>query len=174
AHASAIDIAITQSPDHLCIRVHDDGDGFEPEPPAALGRRQARWRGIGFATMRERAMLLRATLTVTSAPNDGTTVELMVPLAPEQLYEGALAGRTRMRFVRSPLAPERPASLPSALDLEVFRQMADMASEAFALGDRDGRFVYVNERACTMTGYAREDLLGRSVSHVNPDYPQPI
>ena len=32
----------------------------------------------------------------------------------------------------------------------------------------------MNDRACTLTGYTREELLGRSVSDINPDYPQPI
>ena len=45
----------------------------------------------------------------TSAPADGTTVELLVPLAPEPpVRTGASSGRSAMRFVRSPLAPERP------------------------------------------------------------------
>ncbi len=165
AQARAVDIVITQTSDDLCVRVHDDGEGFAREAPA---------EGIGLATMRERAMLLRATLLVDSALGSGTTVELTVPLAPEPPVEPELSGRTRMKFVRSPLAPTRPATLPPALDLEVFRRMADMASEAFELVDRDGRFVYVNDRACTLTGYSRDELLALAVSDINPDYPQPI
>jgi PAS domain S-box-containing protein len=163
ARASAVDIAITQTPDHLVIRVHDDGTGF---PPDAIGH------GVGLATMRERAMLLRATLTIESAPGAGTTVTLDVPLAPEPPFDGEPSWRTAMRFVRSPVAPERPASLPPALDLDVFRQMADMASEAFELVDHTGRFVYVNDRACQITGYTREELLKRRVSDIDPNFPQ--
>lgn len=165
AHAAAIDVAITATAEHLIIRVHDDGAGF---PPHAIGR------GLGLATMRERAMLLRATLSVESDPTDGTTVTLQIPLVPEVPFDGEPSWRTTMRFVRSPIAPERPASLPPALDLEVFRQMADMASEAFQLVDGDGRFVYVNDRACRMTGYSRAELLERTVSDINPDFPKTV
>lgn len=163
AHAAAVDVAITATPDHLVVRVHDDGTGF---PPNAIGR------GLGLATMQERAMLLRATLAVESDPAAGTTVTLEVPLAPELPLEIEPSWRTTMKFVRSPIAPDRPASLPPALDLEVFRQMADMASEAFELVDRDGRFVYVNDRALRMTGYSRAELLAMTVSDINPDFPQ--
>ena len=165
AHAAAVDVAITATAEHLAIRVHDDGAGF---PPKAIGR------GLGLATMRERAMLLRATLSVESDPTDGTTVTLQIPLVPEVPFDGEPSWRTTMRFVRSPIAPERPASLPPALDLEVFRQMADMASEAFELVDGDGRFVYVNDRACRMTGYSRAELLERTVSDINPDFPKTV
>lgn len=165
AHAAAIDVAITATAEHLIIRVHDDGAGF---PPHVIGR------GLGLATMRERAMLLRATLSVESDPTDGTTVTLQIPLVPEVPFDGEPSWRTTMRFVRSPIAPERPASLPPALDLEVFRQMADMASEAFQLVDGDGRFVYVNDRACRMTGYSRAELLERTVSDINPDFPKTV
>ncbi len=164
AGARRIEVAIAATPEHLAIRVRDDGGGFRVEAPV---------EGIGLATMRERATLLRAALLIDSAPRDGTTVELTIPLAPEPPDDGGDDGRT-MRFLRSPVAPERPAALPPALDLEVFRQMADMASEAFELVDRHGRFVYVNDRACTITGYSRDELLERSVSEINPDFPPDV
>jgi PAS domain S-box-containing protein len=56
----------------------------------------------------------------------------------------------------------------------MFRRMADMASEAFKLVACDGRFVYVNDRACTLTGHTREELLARTVSDINPDFPKPM
>jgi PAS domain S-box-containing protein len=62
-------------------------------------------------------------------------------------------------------------ALPEALDLEVFRRMADMSSEAFYLTDRDGRFLYVNERSCSISGFTCEEMLQLSVSDVNPDFP---
>jgi signal transduction histidine kinase len=53
--------------------VTDDGRGFEPaQAPAAPGG--------GLPSMTERAELLRAGLDVISAPGQGTTVRLVVPL----------------------------------------------------------------------------------------------
>jgi two-component system sensor histidine kinase UhpB len=55
--------------------------------------------------------------------------------------------------------------------LSVFRQMADMSNDAFYLCDREGRFLYVNDRALKYTGYTRDEMLCMSVSELNPDYP---
>jgi signal transduction histidine kinase len=56
--------------------VDDDGKGFacgdDAESPAA---------GTGLATMRERAALLGGTVSITSKPGRGTSVELSVPLS---------------------------------------------------------------------------------------------
>ena len=63
------------------------------------------------------------------------------------------------------------AQFPPALDLAVFRQMADMSNDAFYLCDERGRFLYVNERATSINGYSRDELLTMSVSDINPDFP---
>jgi PAS domain S-box-containing protein len=49
------------------------------------------------------------------------------------------------------------------IDLAAFQAAIETAPEAVFWMDRDGRFVYVNERACTSLGYTREEL---SVLHV--------
>jgi PAS domain S-box-containing protein len=58
-----------------------------------------------------------------------------------------------------------------ALDLAVFRQMADMSNDAFYLCDDQGRFLYVNDRSSSSIGYTRDEMLGMSVSDINPDFP---
>jgi signal transduction histidine kinase len=57
----------------LVLRVQDGGVGFHP-----AARSHA---GLGLASMEERARLVGAALSVTSAPGQGTTVEVRVSLA---------------------------------------------------------------------------------------------
>ena len=48
--------------------------------------------------------------------------------------------------------PSRPVALPPAVDLALFRRMADLATEGFYLLDRVGRFLYVNAQAHAQMG----------------------
>jgi signal transduction histidine kinase len=57
----------------LTFAVHDDGAGFEPAAVAA---------GHGFVNMEDRLGAFEGTLTVTSAPGEGTTVAGRVPAEP--------------------------------------------------------------------------------------------
>jgi PAS domain S-box-containing protein len=47
----------------------------------------------------------------------------------------------------------------------------DKIGEAAFLIDDTGRFQYVNEEACRVLGYTREELLGLRVSDIDPDFP---
>ena len=58
------------------------------------------------------------------------------------------------------------------LDLEVFRRMADMSNEAFFLADATAHLRYVNERAQSLTGYARDELLGMTLFDLEPEFPR--
>ena len=51
--------------------------------------------------------------------------------------------------------PARSAQVHPALDLAVFRKMAEMSNDAFYLCDERGRFLYVNDRASNFNGYSR-------------------
>lgn len=70
-----------------------------------------------------------------------------------------------------PLRPVPTSDVHPALDLSVFRQMADMSNDAFYLCDARGRFLYVNDRSSSSSGYTRDELLGKTVSDINPDFP---
>jgi signal transduction histidine kinase len=57
---------------HLVLRVRDRGVGFDVDARGKLG--------LGLESMRERARLVRARLTIGSRPGEGTRVTLRVPL----------------------------------------------------------------------------------------------
>jgi PAS domain S-box-containing protein len=71
--ASRVEVSLKVDQGVLTLSVADNGQGFGPE---ILSRVQ----GLGVAGMRERATLLGGNLTVTSRPNEGTRIDLTVPL----------------------------------------------------------------------------------------------
>ncbi|MBF6044181.1 sensor histidine kinase [Streptomyces sp. NRRL B-1677] len=80
-HAGAATAALTLSylGDQVVLDVADDGRGFAPgAPPSA-----ARGRGHGLPAMRARVRQLGGTLTIESAPGEGTVVSVCIPLEPQ-------------------------------------------------------------------------------------------
>ncbi|GGK40412.1 sensor histidine kinase [Nocardia camponoti] len=65
--AREVRLELRQDAERIVLRVVDDGQGG------------VEVTGAGIRGMRERAMLVNAALTITSPPEHGTTVELMVP-----------------------------------------------------------------------------------------------
>ncbi|TDC19867.1 GAF domain-containing protein [Streptomyces sp. 8K308] len=55
------------------LRVTDDGTGFDPETVRTAGRH------LGLVSMRDRAAAVGGSLTVQSAPGEGTTIQMEVP-----------------------------------------------------------------------------------------------
>jgi PAS domain S-box-containing protein len=75
----------------------------------------------------------------------------------------------------APLTGLRPSilpALPAPLDLTVFRRMADMSNDAFILTDATAHLCYVNERACSLTGYDRDALLHMTLFDFDPEFPR--
>jgi signal transduction histidine kinase len=75
-HSGADKITVEVDITENCVRaiVKDNGRGFEPREKAA------RANGTGLASMRERTSLLGGTISLVSAPNKGTKVEVLLPL----------------------------------------------------------------------------------------------
>jgi signal transduction histidine kinase len=65
AGASRVTIEIVAHDRHVDVAVRDDGGGFEPTRPRD---------GFGITGMRERVVLADGTLTIDSAPGEGTTI----------------------------------------------------------------------------------------------------
>jgi hypothetical protein len=81
----------------LLLRVADEGRGFTVAPGAATG--------LGLVSMRERLESLNGSLSITSAPGQGTIVEAVVPLPAD--------ARIVQRPVSSALAPTPRPPTPS-------------------------------------------------------------
>lgn len=73
AQASQTDVTIARHGDELWVTVLDDGQGFDP---AAAEKRNS----FGLLGMRERTIVLGGHLDVRSAPGQGTTILLVLPL----------------------------------------------------------------------------------------------
>jgi signal transduction histidine kinase len=75
-HAGVAKVSLTLAVDgsDLVLRIQDQGTGFDMQS----ARLQP---GIGLASMSERVRLVDGTFSVTSAPAQGTTIEVSVPLA---------------------------------------------------------------------------------------------
>ncbi|MFB7656490.1 MULTISPECIES: sensor histidine kinase [unclassified Streptomyces] len=79
AGASTAALSLTLLDDQVVLDVTDDGHGFDP---AALPDAPAGVRGHGLPAMRARLRQLGGTLTVESAPGEGTALSAAVPLDP--------------------------------------------------------------------------------------------
>jgi Signal transduction histidine kinase len=74
AHARRVDVRLTYDTRTLQLQIADDGVGLAMTPTAT---------GQGLRNIRERARLLDGTLDIDSAPGQGVTITLTVPLKGE-------------------------------------------------------------------------------------------
>jgi signal transduction histidine kinase len=72
---SSVSVRLAERAGRLLLRVEDDGRGFDACAPAVRGQH------LGLTSMGERAKLIGGRLEVRSAPGEGTTVVLDVPVA---------------------------------------------------------------------------------------------
>lgn len=76
AKAQSLEVYLKQIGNAVVLRVVDDGVGFEPENADTTG-------SYGLSNIRERAASLGGTAKVISFPNQGTSVEIRVPITKE-------------------------------------------------------------------------------------------
>ncbi len=74
ARATHIDIRLWQESRQLCIRITDNGQGFDVNEACRCGK------GIGLSTIRERAELLGGRMIVKSVKGQGTSIQVEVPV----------------------------------------------------------------------------------------------
>ncbi len=73
ACATRIDVLVERRDGRVVVMVEDDGKGFVP---ATAGGAEC----LGLIGMRERAEALGGTLTIESAPGEGTRIKVRIPL----------------------------------------------------------------------------------------------
>jgi signal transduction histidine kinase len=74
SHADRVNVRLEMGVALVTATVTDNGAGFDTREPMARGRH------LGIVGMRERATLLGGSLRITSAPGEGTTITLTIPV----------------------------------------------------------------------------------------------
>jgi len=82
ADAGAATVTLGVSNDRLSMRICDDGQGFDAST-ALLGS-----TGLGLASIQERAVQAGGRVTISSRPDDGTCIELTVPVPDGNVRSG--------------------------------------------------------------------------------------
>lgn len=82
AQASQVQVRLEQNGPELRVTVQDDGQGFDPVQ--ADGK-----KSFGLLGMRERALALGGRLDIQSAPQQGTTIALTIPLHTQPTQEAS-------------------------------------------------------------------------------------
>jgi signal transduction histidine kinase len=75
AHAQLVRVTVSKESDRIRVVVQDDGAGFDP----------GQEKGMGMIGMEERVRALGGQFRVDSRPGDGTTVTVVLPLAPTSM-----------------------------------------------------------------------------------------
>ncbi len=88
SRATKIDFTIQVDEENLCIKIIDNGKGFDVDE--LLQRPHDSW-GIGLTAMKERVSMLGGTIAIDSAPDRGTAVLFTIPLDSD-LIRGTDAG----------------------------------------------------------------------------------
>jgi signal transduction histidine kinase len=74
--AACLEVGLLYDDRGLCLRVADDGRGFDPRAAPAPGR-------LGLVGMKERALEIGGRVEVRSVPSQGTEVQVWVPFEPQ-------------------------------------------------------------------------------------------
>jgi signal transduction histidine kinase/ligand-binding sensor domain-containing protein len=98
AGASRIEVEVVYEAHQLRLRVRDDGKGIDP----GVLERQGESRHFGLEGMRERAAVAGGKLTVWSALDSGTEIELTVPAANAYVATSDHAASSAIRHESNP------------------------------------------------------------------------
>ncbi len=80
AEATEVEVRIAITESGLQTLVRDNGKGFDMQDVAERAQKRKATGGFGMEGMKERITLLRGELAVISAPGEGTTVRMSIPI----------------------------------------------------------------------------------------------
>ena len=144
--------------EHLLGYEHGEliGQAVETLVPNAL-RERHRLHRARYAEQPE-ARRMGEAMGLQAVRKNGSLVNVDIALTPLQTSKGPLT----VCAIRD--ATER-AHITEALQASEnrFRTLADQATDGIFISDADGRYVAVNDAACNMLGYTREQLLQMSI-----------
>jgi signal transduction histidine kinase len=80
ARAQNVRVTLKQEEQHIVLVVSDDGQGFDPASAPA---------GMGLGNIEQRASALQGRVTLASAPGEGTTLSVYLPLMTPKPQENA-------------------------------------------------------------------------------------
>jgi len=84
AHATHLDVDLRRQDGNLALVIHDDGIGFD------VPSTQTQAVGLGLIGINERAALVGGRASIKSSPNNGTTIEVFLPLIfPPKILPGS-------------------------------------------------------------------------------------
>ena len=93
-----------------------------------------------------------------------------IPVSDEHfMIRDASSGRILgMGTITRDISEARRAAAEREQLLALAKELFDQASDSIFIADLDGRFTEVNATACKMLGYAREELIGKTIVDIIP------
>ena len=91
AQASEAEVRIQKLEGAICMKIRDNGKGFQKER-LSHGKKNKR---LGLLGMRERVEMVNGNFSIESAPGEGTTIQVQIPLTNERGGGGKLAAAAR-------------------------------------------------------------------------------
>jgi signal transduction histidine kinase len=81
AQAQHVKVAVNKDDHHVHIVIEDDGRGFDLDE---LKQRHAAERGLGIASLEERARMLGGSFSLTTEKGKGTCLAITIPVGLER------------------------------------------------------------------------------------------
>ncbi|HEX4843338.1 MAG TPA: PAS domain S-box protein [Limnobacter sp.] len=163
-----ITVDATQNGDYVDIRVSDNGAGFDPDKSDRLFRPFQRLHnahdfqghGMGLANVKRIVERHGGFIQAHSVPNAGATFVLSLPVTQKHIAnsQAPLPPNAGDLYKRSK-NPKRMELLDACIE-----RLNDivMITEASPLAAPGPRIIYVNSAFERVTGYSREEVLGKS------------
>jgi signal transduction histidine kinase len=86
AKPSSVTVRLISEWGYVTMQIADDGQGFDPE---TLDLSHSHGQGLGLRGMQERAMIMGGTLKLETAPGQGTTITVCVPVTESEVVHAA-------------------------------------------------------------------------------------